>query len=149
MCLAVGVFQKGLVWFDAPVEFLFFAAGAIPALATRGKPLSGMNGMIRGSLLITGLFSLFLTAHFGYVGTDFVPGVTRTHLYIKYAGGCWLRLDFLGHAGHVEYPPRVNLFGQDFIRLVRVSLWNANFSGVAYVATQTGVSCCCEYVPRR
>ena len=82
-----------LLWYDTPPEFLFFAAGAIIALATGGRSLYGMNGMIRGSLVIAGLSVLLLTAHFGYVGTDFVPGVTTARLYIKYVGalaGCVL-----------------------------------------------------------
>ncbi len=54
---------------------------------TRKVSTDEMNGMIRAGLLVAGLVVLLLTAHFGYVGTDFVPGVTRRSLYIKYAGG--------------------------------------------------------------
>ena len=80
--------KKGwLLWYDTPVEFLFFAGGAIIAIATRGNRLHGMNRIRRGALMISGLFVLLLAAHFGYVGTDLVPGATTTRLYIKYAGG--------------------------------------------------------------
>jgi peptidoglycan/LPS O-acetylase OafA/YrhL len=76
-----------LLWYDTPVQFLFFAAGAIIALLTRGRTTDDVNGMTRGGLLVAGVLLLLLTAHFGYVGTEFVPGVTRQSLYIKYAGG--------------------------------------------------------------
>lgn len=72
-----------LLWYETPVEFLFFAAGAIIALVTRGRPLS-MNGMLRAGLLVAGLLTLLLTAHFGYVG---ISGARMTHLYVKYTGG--------------------------------------------------------------
>lgn len=76
-----------LLWYDTPVEFLFFAAGAIIALATHGKPAGDMKNTMRWCLLGAGLFLLLLSAHFGYVGTDFIPGVTIKRLYVKYAGG--------------------------------------------------------------
>lgn len=88
-CVWLWVFsEKGwLLWYDTPVEFLFFAVGAMIALATRGKPLCCMNTLTRYGFLITGLVILLLTAHFGYVGTVYIPGVTRTSLYVKYSGG--------------------------------------------------------------
>jgi peptidoglycan/LPS O-acetylase OafA/YrhL len=73
------------------VAFLSFAAGAIIAIATRGKSLHGMNGMIRGGLLIAGLLSLAAAAHFGRIATDNVRGMTAARLYIGYSGavaGC-------------------------------------------------------------
>jgi peptidoglycan/LPS O-acetylase OafA/YrhL len=76
-----------LLWYATPVEFLFFAAGAMIAIATRGNPLHGMNRILRGGVMTSGLSLLLLSAHFGYVGTDLVPGATNTRLYIKYAGG--------------------------------------------------------------
>jgi peptidoglycan/LPS O-acetylase OafA/YrhL len=48
--------EKGwLLWYDTPVEFLFFAVGAIVALVTRGKPLCGVNTLTRYGFLIAGL----------------------------------------------------------------------------------------------
>ena len=80
-----------LLWYDTPVEFLFFAAGALIALVTRGQPLHGLRGVMRGGLLVAGLISLVLTAYFGFVPTEFLPGITPIRLCIKYAGavvGC-------------------------------------------------------------
>jgi peptidoglycan/LPS O-acetylase OafA/YrhL len=88
-CIWLWVFsEKGwLLWYDTPVEFFFFAVGAIIALATRGKPLCRMNTLTRYGLLTAGLLILLSTAHFGYVGPVYVAGVPRTSLYTKYFGG--------------------------------------------------------------
>jgi peptidoglycan/LPS O-acetylase OafA/YrhL len=74
------------LWFDTPVEFLFFAAGAMIALATRGNREPAMGGLIRGSLLIAGLFSLAIGARVGGV-TDGPEGLTIARLYIGYGSG--------------------------------------------------------------
>jgi peptidoglycan/LPS O-acetylase OafA/YrhL len=84
--------EKGwTLWYDTPVEFLFFAAGAIVAIATRGKSSYSMNSVIRGGLLIAGLLLLAVAAHFGRVGTDYELGITIAALYIGYSAavaGC-------------------------------------------------------------
>jgi peptidoglycan/LPS O-acetylase OafA/YrhL len=81
------------LWYDTPVEFLFFAAGAIIAIATHSRSLPAMNGLVRGGLLIAGLTLVVIAADLGGVGTDNVPGLTRAQLYIGYGGavtGCVL-----------------------------------------------------------
>jgi peptidoglycan/LPS O-acetylase OafA/YrhL len=84
--------QKGWrLWYDTPVEFLFFAAGVLTALATHGKPLWTMNGVIRGGLLVAGLFLFAVAAQIGGIGTDEVQGLTSTRLYTGYGAaviGC-------------------------------------------------------------
>ena len=76
-CVWLWIFsEKGwLLWYDTPVEFLFFAVGAIIALATHGKPFFCMNTLTRYGLLSAGLLILVSTAHFGYVGPVYVAGV--------------------------------------------------------------------------
>ena len=132
-CVWLWVFSgKGwLLWYDTPVEFVFFAAGALLALATRGKSLNGVNGEIRGGLLITGILSLLATAHFGYVGTDLVPGRIGTRLSIRYGGavfGCVVI--FLAILGMSKVPPVLIYFGKIsyglyvvHLGMLKVSTW--------------------------
>lgn len=91
------------LWYDTPVEFVFFAAGAILALVTRGKPMASMNGVIRVALLIAGPSLLLIAAGIGGVGTDDIAGLSRARLYIGYSGaiaGCMsIFLAVLGMSG--------------------------------------------------
>jgi peptidoglycan/LPS O-acetylase OafA/YrhL len=94
-CLATGLFLKGrhaLVRYAA--EFLFFAAGAI--IATRGKSPLRMNDVIRGCLLIAGVFSLAIAVHLGRIGTDGASGLTSARLYFGYCGAVagWVAILF-------------------------------------------------------
>jgi peptidoglycan/LPS O-acetylase OafA/YrhL len=72
------------LWFDTPVEFLFFAAGAIVALVTHGESVHRMGRLIRGCLLIAGLVSLAFAAQVGGIGTANAQGLTIARLYIGY-----------------------------------------------------------------
>jgi peptidoglycan/LPS O-acetylase OafA/YrhL len=79
------------LWYDTPVEFLFFAGGAIIACATHGKRTDAMAGLTRSGLLIAGLLCLALVSWGGGIGTDNVQGLTTARLYLGYSGavaGC-------------------------------------------------------------
>ena len=86
--------QRGWhLWLDTPVEFLFFAAGAMIALLTRGTPARGVNGVTRGVLLCTGLLMLGVAALGAGIGTSGTPVSSRSELYLGYGGaviGCAL-----------------------------------------------------------
>lgn len=101
------------LWYDTPVEFVFFAAGAILALVTRGKPMASVNGVIRVALLITGPSLLLIAAGIGGVGTDDIAGLSRVRLYIGYSGaiaGCVsIFLAMLGMSG---IPPALIYLGK-------------------------------------
>lgn len=88
-CVWLWVFsEKGwLLWYDTVPEFSFFATGALIALGTRRRATHKMRTSSRTALVAMGILVLLLTAHFGYVGTVYIPGVTTTNIYIKYAGG--------------------------------------------------------------
>ncbi len=81
------------LWYDTPVEFLFFAAGAVIALLTRRRASQRLSAVSRAILLLAGLSSLAIAARFGRIGTDFVSGITRSELYLGYGAavaGCVL-----------------------------------------------------------
>lgn len=81
-----------LLWYDTPVEFLFFAAGVIIAVAKHGNQTDRMRGAIRSVLLIVGLISLVVAARAG-VGTDDVQGLRGDRIYVGYGAavaGCAL-----------------------------------------------------------
>jgi len=82
-----------LLWYDTPVEFLFFAAGAIIALVAHGKPARCTSVVTRGALLIAGLLSLAAASQFGAFVRNNAQGITRTRPFVGYAGvvaGCVL-----------------------------------------------------------
>ena len=111
----LGVFSgKGwMLWYDTPVEFLFFAAGALIAIATRGNSLPGVNGRMRGLVLIAGASVAIVTIHFSRIGSDNVPGLTAAQLYIGYGGaaaGCVLI--FLGVLGMSGIPQWLTYLGK-------------------------------------
>lgn len=92
------------LWYDTPVEFLFFAAGAIIAIGTRGRP-AALHGAVRGIFVIAGPFLLLVAAAIGGVGTDGLAGTARAGLYIGYvaaAAGC--TLTFLAMLGMTNIP---------------------------------------------
>ena len=70
------------LWYETPVEFLFFAAGVLFAVSMHEKPIREMSTLVRGGLLTTGLLSLAVAARIGGVGTADVPGLTRVRLCI-------------------------------------------------------------------
>ena len=78
-----------LLWSDTPVVFVFFAAGAIIALATRGASFRIMNGVTRSGLFIAGLFTLVVAARFGGItdGADSTLTPTVDKFYIGYCAG--------------------------------------------------------------
>jgi peptidoglycan/LPS O-acetylase OafA/YrhL len=78
-----------LLWSDTPVAFVFFAAGAIIALATRGAPLHIMNGVTRSGLAIAGLLALAVAARFGGItdGADSNLSPTILRFYVGYGAG--------------------------------------------------------------
>jgi len=86
------------LWSDTPVAFVFFAAGTIIALTTRGAGLQIRHGGIRGCMMIAGLLSLATAARFGGVtdGPDGTLTPTIGRFYIGYGGGV------LGCAGRCE-----------------------------------------------
>lgn len=85
----LGVFSArgNKLWFDTPVEMLFFAVGALIALATHGKPPLGMNGLIRATLAIGGLLSLGVASNIGHVGVYGLHRITVPRLYVGYGAG--------------------------------------------------------------
>jgi len=92
------------LWYETPVEFLFFGAGVLFAVAMHEKPIREMSAPVRGGLLTTGLFSLAVAARFGGVGTANVPGLTRVRLCIGYGAavaGCALIFSAVLGASHV------------------------------------------------
>jgi peptidoglycan/LPS O-acetylase OafA/YrhL len=81
------------LWYDTPVEFLFFGTGVMIALATHHQRTNGMGAAMRSGLLAAGLFSLAVAAHVGGITIGFAEGLTRTQLCIGYGGavaGCAL-----------------------------------------------------------
>jgi peptidoglycan/LPS O-acetylase OafA/YrhL len=85
--------RGGKLWYDTPVEFLFFAAGVIIAIATHGRPMGRLGVIARSCLLAAGLFSFVTAVLVGRLGTDNVEGITRTNLYFGYGAavaGCVL-----------------------------------------------------------
>jgi peptidoglycan/LPS O-acetylase OafA/YrhL len=91
----LGVFsEKGWkLWYDTPVEFLFFAAGAIIAVAKHGKQTDRPGGVARLSLLIAGLISLVVAVRVGRIGSDYIQGLRSYTLYVGYGAavtGCVL-----------------------------------------------------------
>jgi peptidoglycan/LPS O-acetylase OafA/YrhL len=88
LCVFAGNGWK--LWYDTPVQFLFFAVGAVLALATRRSPANYMTGGDRVFLASAGLLLLALAASAG-IGTADVTGLTRVTLLTGYAGaavGC-------------------------------------------------------------
>jgi len=80
------------LWYDTPVQFLFFAAGVILALATRRSPKTDMKGGDRVFFLAAGFVLLALASRAG-IGTALVIGLTRPILLLGYgaaAVGCSL-----------------------------------------------------------
>jgi peptidoglycan/LPS O-acetylase OafA/YrhL len=71
------------LWGDTPVEFIFFGAGAILAIATHGRSFA-MNGWLRLILLLPGLALLGLAAKTG-ISVDFYGGIVNKRPYIAYA----------------------------------------------------------------
>jgi peptidoglycan/LPS O-acetylase OafA/YrhL len=120
-----------LLWYDTPVEFVFFAAGAIIALVMHRRPPQNISVLFRGALLLAGLFVLISTAHFGYVSPEYVPGVTSTRLYIKYGGavaGCVIV--FLAALGMPNVPRALVYFGKIsyglyvfHLAMLQLSIW--------------------------
>jgi peptidoglycan/LPS O-acetylase OafA/YrhL len=79
------------LWFDTPVQFAFFAAGAIVALVAHGRSAHRMTGLVRGGLQIGALLSFAIAARIGGIGTANVQGLTLSKLYIGYGSaiaGC-------------------------------------------------------------
>lgn len=78
------------LWYDTPVEFLFFGAGAVIALRTRGN-MRSRSQLSRAAILIAGLVFLSVAARFSGVGTDRISGFTLAKLYTGYGAvvvGC-------------------------------------------------------------
>lgn len=101
------------LWYDTPVEFLFFAAGALIALACHGRSSLSLSRATRSVLLIAGSLVLVIAAHFGGIGSDFVLGITRSRLYLGYAGavvGCGII--FLAILGMSEIPRPLAYLGK-------------------------------------
>jgi peptidoglycan/LPS O-acetylase OafA/YrhL len=115
-CVWLAVFSgKGwTLWYDTPVEFLFFATGVIVALATHGGPRHAMNGLVRGGLLTAGLLSLAIAAsHIAGIGTDDVQGLTTARLYLGYTlanAGC--ALIFVAILGISKVPRTLTYLGK-------------------------------------
>ncbi|MEI9975162.1 MAG: acyltransferase [Ignavibacteriota bacterium] len=81
------------LWYDTPVEFLFFAAGVLIALRTHRKELSRTPVAVRCALMACGIACLAAAVQFGGVGTDNVPSIDALKSYIGYGGamaGCTL-----------------------------------------------------------
>ena len=81
------------LWYDTPVEFIFFAAGVLIALATHRRPEIRLGGAARAILLAAGLAALAAAAHYGGIGTDHEEGITAAQAYAGFGGalvGCSL-----------------------------------------------------------
>lgn len=102
------------LWFDTPVQFSFFAAGAIIALVLHGnRPalLKLLNGVTRSGLLIVGLFALAIATRFGRIMPEIqlhdchaLPG------YGTAAVGC--ALVFIATFGISNVPRALTYFGK-------------------------------------
>ncbi len=79
--------QGWKLWFQTPVEFLFFAAGALIALQTSGKPLRAMSAATRGTLFLAGLVALYAGSAIGCIGIDHVEGFSAAQLFAGYGCG--------------------------------------------------------------
>ena len=111
--LAVFSRRGWLLWYDTPVEFLYFAAGAILALITRGGSPRVSNAA-RAGFLMGGLFLMGIAAYFGRVGMDETPGLARllTRYGVSVAACALVFLALLGishvpralvHLGKISY----------------------------------------------
>jgi peptidoglycan/LPS O-acetylase OafA/YrhL len=97
-----------LLWYDTPVEFLFFAAGALLSVVLRGRAISGAKALVRSGLIIAGITVLWIAALWGRVEMSPAPGLVK--LTLRYGGaliGCVLI--FLALLG-IPYVPRVLLY---------------------------------------
>lgn len=78
------------IWYDTPVQFLFFAAGALIAICVhRGVP--ERSGVSRVLLLVLGIAMLVGAAWIGPIGTDEISGISlRVNLlgYGMVLAGC-------------------------------------------------------------
>jgi peptidoglycan/LPS O-acetylase OafA/YrhL len=97
------------LWYDTPVEFLFFGAGAVVALATRGEARA-RSCTSRAAILIAGLLLLVAGARIGGIGTAGIIGLTHARLYFGYgaavAGCTAILVGFLG----MRHVPRALIY---------------------------------------
>jgi peptidoglycan/LPS O-acetylase OafA/YrhL len=101
------------LWYDTPVEFLFFAAGVIICLATHRKADLTLRPFTRRLLMSGGLLSLVIAAAAGGIGGESVSGLTVANIYISYAGamaGC--AAIFISVLGRDSIPPVLIYLGR-------------------------------------
>jgi peptidoglycan/LPS O-acetylase OafA/YrhL len=97
-----------LLWYATPVEFLFFAAGALIALGLKSGALAGAKPFLRSGLILLGCWALWIAAAYGRVETFPAPGlVTLSFRYVGAMTGCVLI--FLGVLG-LPFVPRVLIY---------------------------------------
>jgi peptidoglycan/LPS O-acetylase OafA/YrhL len=78
------------LWYDTPVEFLFFAAGALIAIGTH-RGLREKSGLSRALLLTLSVVLLYAAYRFGHIGSDYVGGNGLGQALLGYGlavGGC-------------------------------------------------------------
>lgn len=101
------------LWFQTPVEFLFFAAGALIALQTSGKPLRAMSGATRGTLCLLGIAALYAGSAIGCIGVDHVDGFSASQLFVGYGcGALGCGIIFLAALGMPTVPPGLIYLGK-------------------------------------
>jgi peptidoglycan/LPS O-acetylase OafA/YrhL len=104
-------YRGWLLWYNTGVEFLFFGTGALLAVILRGRKFDpGPVG--RMILLGAGLISWIIAAISG-VGTDDIPGLTATRLYLGFGAadqGCVLI--FLAFLGVTNLPRTIVYLGK-------------------------------------
>ncbi len=99
------------LWYDTPVEFLFFGAGAIVALAARGE-IRARSRTSRVAIFIAGWLLLVVAAQAGGIGTSGVR-LTHSELYIGYGAavaGC--AAIFVAILGLPHIPPVLIYLGR-------------------------------------
>lgn len=124
-------------WLATQVEFLFFAAGAIIALATHGRPLLKTGKTARLMLLISGLI-LMLAAD---IPLDIRPGGAHAHakLLISYAAAVvGSALIFIGVLGVSRIPRPLAYLGR--ISYGLYVFHSAIFVAAVYILRPLGVT---------
>lgn len=120
------------LWYETPVAFLFFAAGAIVALATHRIYGFKISMAVRGGAILAGLLIILATtAIFGDISNE-RPGLSITKIYLAYGGalsGCVVVLlaalgmpnipRFLTYLGKISYG--LYVFHQGMLAL---TLWS-------------------------
>jgi len=101
------------IWFDTPIEFLFFAGGALIAISTRGERPKWTNGAVRAAFLALGPMVLLVASSIGGIGVDDDRVLGAIRLSIGYVGGLvGCALIFFAMLGMPRIPTALRYLGK-------------------------------------